>query len=244
MNVESVHLKEHSSSSALALTDSSTEDRETQSVEPCVDSLPYIDYLDQDYEAYALSLVEEEMKTSNPSSTHLAHLKDLGEKPIFRNAPASKIEYESLLSREGQSFPASKQMDFHLLDNIEEPVGPLVNDEHAWKESLRCAKIELERAMRINTNLEIQQAFEGGQWRLYNASLEMFAKELSQELQLQKRQVDEINAKRAEIQEAIAPKLQNLNRKWGDLAVENLKLATATSTLDAEVKDLKSDLVI
>lgn len=218
-----------------------------------IDSLPYIDYLHPDYEAYALSLVEHEMQKDDPTRTRLHEKCSQFQLPndnnnstngnFLRNAPISLQEYKQLESRNGEPRTTdTSTILFHT--TISEPQGALSNDENAWNESTKALKTEIEKQRHVNINLQLQQIFESGQWRMYNASLEQFSIKYQSIVANNKRKIDEINAIRASKQQGISDRLNQDNMKWADLVRKNCKLVLATDALEREVKRRRKDLGI
>jgi len=199
-----------------------------------LDSLPYVDYMHEDYEAYALSLIEKEMKNIPQRSVPAL------EEPFFSTGDAKlvKARYEQLVANESLNF-----IDFTSSSTCE-PKGVLKTDEHAWRESLRTAKSEFERQRIRQSILELQQAYDTGKWKMHNESLEAVSNGYKNMAELHRRSVDEVNANRTMMQEKVGPKLNELAHIYDDLLSKNKKLADATNILQKEVDTIKTDLGI
>ena len=208
-----------------------------------LDSLPYIDYFPEDYESYALSLIEEEMKSTKPKSNYLSHLPPYTAEPRLLG-PLSQLEYQNLVAREGQPRPVSEQIHIVLAKYAasQPPAGPLLNDEHAWKLSLRSAKIEFEKQRSRQLNLELQQYYESDQWRLHTSTLTEREERMKKVVEEQQMRVDAINNKRKDMQEGAASKLARLTQRYHELIQRNHRLQHATVELEQDVKRIKMGL--
>ena len=211
-----------------------------------LDSLPYIDNVHPDYEAYALSLIEEEMHHISPRTDALDHLpnpflRDKDGIPLFGGkSNLNQTEYSEFIARNGQ--PRQDTLDFDNNSIAAEPHGHAIQTQDGWETSLRQAKLEFEYQRSRMLNLELQAEYESGLWRHYNATLErQYAKPMSTRLEEQRLEVDKINGRRKELQETQAgPKLQILGNRWGELISKNQRLARATGVLEEEVLSLRS----
>merc|ERR1719343_275685 len=214
--------KDHSS--ALVLKPPTTSLEVPEEAIP-LDSLPYIDYLHPDYEAYALSLIENEMQKDDTSKLHVQcdsfKIRSSKDSGFLKNAPVSQQEFKDLESRNGE--PRSDNTGL-FQKTIKEPS----KLDHISTESTSALKTEIEKLRHDNINLQLQQIFESGQWRLYNQSLEQFSNKYQSIVQEQKRKIDEINSIRASKQEGIYERLNKGHMKWADLVYKHCKLVIAT----------------
>jgi len=230
--------KDHSS--ALILKSTTTNEEAIEEVVH-LDSLPYIDYLHPDYETYALSLIENEMQKDDPTKLHTQcdryKIRPSNDNCFLKNALVSQQEYKELESRNGEPRRDNTAL-FQKI--IQEPrkLGQIST------EATSSLKIEIEKLRHDNVNLQLQQIFESGQWRLYNQSLEQFSNKYQSIVQEQKRKIDDINGVRASKQEAIYERLNKGHMKWADLVYKHCKLAMATNKLEPDVKRRRKELGI
>jgi len=210
------------------------------------DSLPYIDYQDADYEAYALSLIEQEMnssmseppKTTTAAKSHEGLLTALkSDDSLLVNAPLLRSRYMELakLKRAGKEVPPHKP---RISVPIVEPSSS--DDREAWSVALAAAKAQLEGQRSRLLNLEVQQSLDADHWKSYNQGLDGNLGVLRDDLKEQRMVVDRINARRKDAQEAAVPKLQNLTRKYDALIDKRHRIASATRALEREVKRLRT----
>ncbi len=252
------------SSSALVTynetnTSPSPHHEENSPKEIALDSLPYIDNLHPDYEAYALTLIEEEMQkmidqNDNDSplpsdEDRLRHLLNpLGingnsdTTPDFKSSRLNGnsiniVEYESLVERQGQ--PRTDMTDYSTI--IRPTKLPDDNDNlKDWKDALQKAKAELEYERLRMVNIELQSEFETPLWQHQTKRLEILSNHVKDRLSQQQRNVDEINAKRQYMQtENAAPKLNVLSRKWDESLNRVTLLADGIEKLSREVEGLR-----
>ena len=200
-------------------------------------SLPYIDYLDENYEAYALSLIEEEMQKGLSEPNKLKHLPNIPKK-IVNKTPIFESEYKRVYDQNGATQTLSRKRP-KPSTALSAPVASLQNDEHAWKLAIRKAKIELESQRSTLCNLEIQQVFESQKWRNHIAMLQINAEKIRLEVNAQKTEVDMINAKRKEKQENEAGTyFHSLSNRYEELLQNIQNYGSATIQLKREIKSM------
>lgn len=219
----------------------------SNSNEIMLDSLPYIDNLHPDYEAYALTLIEEEMQNmGEPQSEEnlLRHLPNpFGLSGTADSTPASlmgsslnRTEYEHLVARQGQ--PRNETIDFREKMRSIEPLDK--NNEEEWKDALKKAKTELEYERLRMVNAELQSEYESSLWQYQTKMLEIVSKNVKSNLSQQQVKVDQINARRKDMQTVkAAPKLHILSQKW-DEGLNRVKvLSDGVKKLNSEVEELR-----
>lgn len=215
-----------------------------------LDSLPYIDNLHPDYEAYALTLIEEEMENmGDPPSedTQLRHLTNpLGSTgnadatPAFKSSGLhsnlNRTEYERLVARHGQ--PRTDAVDYREKMRSTKPNDQ--DNEKEWNEAINRAKAELEYERLRMVNSELQSEYESSLWKHQTKQLEMISYNLKSELSHQQMKVDQINARRKDMQTGkAAPKLHILSQKW-DEGLNRVKLLSeGVEKLNEEVEELR-----
>lgn len=243
--------------SAIVTYDDSNEDyhsnHESQNT-VILDSLPYIDNLHPDYEAYALTLIEEEMQNmanndNIPSDEiRLRHLPNpLGSNgnadttPAFKsskfnNESLNQNEYDSLVARGGQ--PRVDIIDYKDAMRSTKPSDTNNTDE--WKEAIIKAKTELEHERLRMVKLELQSEYESSLWKYHTQKLETISNNVKSALSQQQMKVDKINARRQNMQiEKAAPKLHILNQKWDEGLNKVKVLANGVRMLSKEVEELR-----
>jgi hypothetical protein len=223
----------------------STEINDNSSDQVILDSLPYIDHIHPDYEEYALTLIEEEMQTMEPSPHALRHLhnplqgEDALATPLFKHSKVglNAAEFDALVSRGGQ--PRTDEIDF-CTSIISQQYQPKSDSIDEWEKAIERCKAELEYERLRLVNAELQAEFDTSVWREHSAGLDLLLKQMTQKLEEQKLKVDQINAKRKAIQEGNgAPKLSALNHRWDELIRKNSHLSNAISKLEMEVKQYR-----
>ena len=223
----------------------SAEIRDNSSDHVVLDSLPYIDHIHPDYEAYALTLIEEETQTMEPSPHALRHLQnplqgeDAQATPLFKYSKVglNAAEFDALIARGGQA--RSDEIDFSesIISQRYEPKSDSLDE---WEKAIEKCKVELEYERLRLVNAELQAEFDTSVWREHSAGLDSLLKQMTKKLDDQKLKVDQINAKRKEMQEENgAPKLSALNQRWDELIRKNSHLSNAIANLEMEVKQYR-----
>lgn len=227
--------------------------------EIALDSLPYIDNLHPDYEAYALTLIEEEMQKMQDQNDNdsplpsdedrLRHLSNpLGlngnadTTPEFKSSRLNGnsiniVEYESLVERQGQ--PRTDMIDYSTIIQSTKPSDDN-NNLKDWKDAIQKAKAELEYERLRMVNIELQSEFETPLWQHQTKRLEILSNHVKDRSSQQQRNVDEINAKRQHMQtEKAAPKLNVLSRKSDEGLNRVTLLVDGVEKLRKEVEVLR-----
>lgn len=195
-----------------------------------LDSLPYIDQVHPDYEAYAMSLIEEEMKImKTPENINESSL------PKFKNDSLNQVEYQQLVQRNGE--PRSDAVDYLNIHKVNKNVQSIEDK----KDAINSLKIQLEHERIRQINLELENEFSSSIWKHHVRLLETSTKEMKTKLQHQLEQVDEINANRKESQEKRAMvELGKLNYRYQELVRKNQYLNKGIVALESEVQDLRT----
>lgn len=202
-----------------------------------LDSLPYIDQVHPDYEAYALTLIEEEMQKMQPPPP-LSY--DANSTPAFKSSKLqmNKIYYEELVQRNGQPRSKDEQIDF--TQKMKSTLPQNTSDKSQWEEAINRAKIELEYERLRQVNAELQAEYDASLWKYRTNELESNSKHAKNCLEDQLMKVDQINARRKEMQEVqAAPKLGALNHRWGELIHKSRHLAKGVRALEDDVRGFR-----
>ena len=189
-----------------------------------IDSLPYVEDVHQDYEDYALTLIEDEMKQIEPRSLKMIPAVN------FRT-PLMKTEYrERVVAGE---FKAREQQSYQPR-NISRPS---TLDE--WRTvALPQAKSRFE-AERIRASLLEAETDEAVlNWKAYNTIvLEQMRDQLSKTLAGQKEAVEEINFQRQQAQQKqYWPELQQLSIDYQQILYRRNQMEHAIEGVRREAK--------
>ena len=190
-----------------------------------LDALPYVETVHEDYEAYALTLVEEEMKKITPT--------ELPELPPLKLSKLSQQHYNQIASGEEtakfQPYTVNPPAD--------------ADDPEAWKKSVQEARAAYEAERLRRMVLELDADHGAHQWRHYTSSvLETLDTKLQQDHARQREQVDEINLQRQQHQQEAGRTIAILQNQWQDLVQKKYSLALATGELEAEVDVMRKRL--
>ena len=191
-----------------------------------LDSLPYVEEVHEDYEEYALALIDEEMKAITPRP-----LKKIP--PLRFRTSTMKNEYETLVKTDGETalfMPRSKvQLQLFQPAKIVKPT-----TIEQWEKSSAISQIksryESERIRGLV--LEAKKEEEVINWKDYIADLddlEAFWKNL---LQKQHEAVEEINFQRERAQtQQVGPELDRLNEDYQQVLYRRNQLEHAIEGL-------------
>ena len=202
-----------------------------------LDSLPYIDDIHPDYEAYALSLIEEEMESLKPRTDALDNLPN----PLDGRTSRTELimnEMRALESRSGQ--PRQDLVSYTQRYKAMSPEDEL--DSKRWEIALQEAKSELEYERLRLINAELQNEYSASIWKNQAMNLESTSERFENLLTDQNLVVGKVNAKRKDSQEKIGrPKLQIMNTKWEELVGKNCRLMKGIDYLEAGINELKKN---
>ena len=206
-------------------TDNTSED-DTKPV-VVLDSLPYVDPVPpEDYEQYALALIEDEMKRQKPPSS--AVVKELA--PLNFRTPLFQSEYEKVSQ--------GKPLEPLVLPSSPPPVDVSdCNDKDSLMEAVQQARIEYEKERIRAVTLQIEKETGVSQWKQWNDQvLNPLLQQNQAVLERQKLSVEQINARRQEQQQGIGKRLQVLETQYHDLVQKQFQLRQAIAGLEQELQ--------
>ena len=200
------------------------------------DSLPYIDYQDADYEAYALSLVEHEMSHGEGlREEHCVRLRtNKSDADLLKNAPLLKARYMELKD-------ARSRGEDNVYANFSEANqvihAPTDDDVMSWDNALMLAKIKLEMERNRALHLELQTSELCEDWKYFlKTKVEQDLSRLKNFVVEKRIEVDRINGKRKTMQEEAVDNIQNLDRKWESLVDKRFRLLNACNEIEHDIK--------
>jgi hypothetical protein len=173
-----------------------------------LDSLPYVEFLHEDYEEYALAMIEEEMKSIKPRPLRkIPPLK-------FRTTILQK-EYDALSSnnnnnnnnnrnssKEGNPYQPCKIVQPTSIDEWKSHAIPLIK-----------SRFEAERIRSLILEVEKDEAVQN--WKDYNVALDGLKSYWMKALQEQAEAVEEVNFQRQQAQtQHLGPEIDRLNQEY------------------------------
>lgn len=191
-----------------------------------MDSLPYYDVVHEDYEQYALALIEEEMK--NRSAPDLDSLP-----PIKFRTPLMEQEYQRLIDTDGKALST----EWIITNMANPPGGDDENDVEAWRTAVKQARSEYEAERAHSMALEARK--DNGAavlWKGFNDNLDKELAALRQAVSEQKERVEQINLYRSEEQQKVGKQLHILTDKYKNALGRRFQLQQALLALENEVE--------
>ena len=197
-----------------------------------LDSLPYVETVHEDYEEYALAVIEEEMKRTAPLP-----MKKMA--PLNFRTPTMQTEYETLVvkgkAKDGDSVGDSvgdasfefvrarpnEQLQLFQHKKITKP-----NAIEEWKDNddkkpgggnaaLSQIKSRYEAERIRGLVLEVEKEEGVANWKDFNASLDELATFWTQLLKKEVEAVEEINFRRQQAQtQQVGPEIDRLNQEY------------------------------
>jgi hypothetical protein len=190
--------------------------------EMVIDSLPYVEAVHEDYEEYALAMIEEEMKQFPPRP-----LKSIP--AINYRTPMMKAEYSARVvenefqPREERSYQPLKIARPSTLDEWREVALPQAK-----------ARLEAERLRGLVLEAEKEEAVQN--WKSYNSELlEQMKAQWSRALSEQQEGVEEINFQRQRSQQTqYGPELDQLTTDYQQMLYRRNQLEHSIEGLRRE----------
>lgn len=200
-----------------------------------LDALPYFDPVHEEYEQYALALIEEEMK-AHPATTSVKKVP-----PVNFRSELMKQEYQELHSSSFSADGQERRPEQRQRAAVVEPVSPPAagQDPEAWKQAVQEARIAYE-AERIRSDLlELEKDGLGSSaqmWKGYNELLSQSQDVLQQALSTQRQSVEDINLSRQQDQQQSGRKLEVLTTQYLELVHKLFQLKQAVAEMEQDVQ--------
>jgi len=221
--------------------------------EALIDCLPYVDVMDDKYEQYALSLIEEEMKHVQSPRRRREELQQPLPPVTFRT-PIMKEEYLYIMKaaaaaaqnepekEDGENETTThrsvvpRNSNFHYRVVVDPPKDD-EEDVQVWMDAVRDARIdyELERCRSITLEAKKDPGM-AWLWKQWIGLLDRDNVAMQARLDRERQIVDAINLERSEAQQAARTRLQRLTNKYQAALERRFRLQQAIVTLEQELK--------
>jgi hypothetical protein len=176
-----------------------------------LDSLPYVETVHEDYEEYALALIEEEIKASVPRS-----LKKMP--PLHFRTSMMQKEYETLIVKddvEGTLIAVQRPKEQLLSFQPKKIVKPTTIEEWNDSNAIEQAKSQFESERIRSQVIEVEKEEGVANWKDHITNLDELVSFWTKSLQKQAEIVEEINFQRQQSQEKqTGPELERLNQDY------------------------------
>ncbi|GAB5358829.1 hypothetical protein AAMO2058_000492400 [Amorphochlora amoebiformis] len=192
-----------------------------------LDGLPYIDkeYSNPALKSLVDKMVKEEMRSFRPPD-YLASMP-------MPDTRQSSVVVRDMFDR--KSAPPKTPFNSERYQVIP----PKSDDIKEWKAALKRAQTALEHQTTRVINLELMKRYGSNSWRAYADILGEHQEILSKYLKEQKHEIREMNRKRKASQLAVAPQIQQGEKKWFEYAYRNNELQVVCLQLEKQVKKLR-----
>ena len=184
-----------------------------------LDALPYIDPTDEDYEATALSLIEEEMQ-------HIPVRRVEELRPIKSTTSLMASEYDMRTRRDGppEALPSRKHSS------------ELPDSRDLLQEAVKRSRVAYEKERLRETQLTAEKLESSTLWTNHVALLNQQYAVLQERLELQRSLVEQINLLRQQEQERFGRDLDRGTRQFQEFVSKRLALQEAIAQLEEELK--------
>lgn len=189
-----------------------------------MDSLPYVDATNEDYEQYALALIEAEMKGINPPAE--------GEiKPIRFRTAVMEHEYKRVEAGDGQVEPTKLSLARASAPSEEKSV-------ERWRAAVQQARLDYEAERLRSTTLEVKKDPGASLlWKAVNGNLDRDMQSTNEALKEQREIVEHINLHRSEDQQKAGKQIQILTTQYQNALHRRFSLYQATEALAKEIEE-------
>jgi len=177
------------------------------------------------------ALIEEETRRYRPTKNYLEYLPE----PKFSafETPVMKKEFERIANKQPFEHLSMKRYE------LPQPSANQKTDISAWNECIRNAMAQLEHQATRIVNLELLSKFGPDAWRSYNEVLQQMLDDQQRQLNVLRKNIQDINWERKSAQMKAGEELQLLESSWIGLVSKNYEIERACATLEAEVEALK-----
>jgi hypothetical protein len=212
-----------------------------------LDALPYIDQVHEEYEQYATSLIEQEMKKASSSSSSSSKRKLPPLAPIHFRTPFMKEQYERLEKKgQGMSSSATTFSEASTID-LSPPLEE--NSIQAWQDAVKRVKIGYERERIRAMLLELEKGGDNDvgigiaalEWKMHNALLEQTESYYQGLSQMQQEVVEGINLQRHEEQQKQGQELMRVTAQYEEVQLKLVQLRKAVFAMEQEVQQQKQE---
>jgi pre-mRNA-splicing factor SPF27 len=206
--------------------------------EVSVDALPYIDqgYDEAGVREAALAMVEEETRRYRPTKNYLDYLPVLNlssfETPVMRN------EFERLQARLPLEMLSMKRYE------LPQPPAGKAMDIASWTECVDNSLAQLEHQATRITNLELMTKYGCEAWRSYNTVLVHMLSEAQKQLQELRKEIQEVNWHRKQVQTGAGEKLKHLEASWVGLVSKNYEIERACAEIENKIMIFEEQLAV
>lgn len=233
----------------------------TTTIAVVLDALPYIDQVHEEYEQYATSLIEQEMKkassSSSSSSSSKRKLPTLA--PIHFRTPFMKDQYERLEKKGQQGLLSSLSAATTFAEASTIDLSPPLEEENssvqAWQDAVKRVKIGYERERIRAVLLELEKGSGGDEhgggkigigigiaaleWKMHNTLLEQTESYYQGLSQMQQEVVEGINLQRHEEQQKQGQELMRVTAQYDEGQLKLVQLRKAVFAMEQEVQQLE-----
>jgi len=198
--------------------------------EVIVDALPYIDqgYDEPGIREAAISMVEDEKRRYRPSKNYLEHLPALNITAF--ETEMMRTEFDRLQQRLPMETMSMKRYE------LPPPPAGKLTDMSAWNECLENSMAQLEHQATRITNLELMTDYGTEAWKSYLEVLVKCVAAAQSQMTKLKKQIQEVNFQRKNVQMQVGEKLRDLEANWVGLVSKNYEIELACAHLEKQLR--------
>ncbi|CAH1707936.1 pre-mRNA-splicing factor SPF27 [Aphis gossypii] len=198
--------------------------------EVIVDALPYIDqgYDEPGIREAAISMVEDEKRRYRPSKNYLEHLPPLNISAF--ETEMMRTEFDRLQQRLPMETMSMKRYE------LPPPPAGKLTDMSAWNECLENSMAQLEHQATRITNLELMMDYGTEAWKSYLEVLVKCVAAAQTQVTKLKKQIQEVNFQRKNVQMQVGEKLRDLEANWVGLVSKNYEIELACAHLEKQIR--------
>jgi len=190
-----------------------------------LDGLPYVEDTHEDYEQYALSLIEQDMQ-STLSPPKLPAAPDL-----HLRTSLMRTSYQEL--DQGGKSDGDDTIEWNMSNEF---VGkPSSDNPDEWREAVEKARVAYETERLRGEALSVDKSGSSEVWKAHVEDKTHNMEALSAQTTRQRQQVEEINLARSQQQSAAGQELRILEQKHSDALKKRWHLSKAIQALEREI---------
>lgn len=198
-----------------------------------VDALPYIDtgYDEPGVREAAIAMVEDEKKRYRPTKNYLEHLQPLNLAAF--ETEVMRVEFERVAARQPMDTLSMKRYE------LPPPPPGKMTDVAAWSECVDNSMAQLEHQATRIMNLQLMEEYGSEAWKSHNNMLQNMLTRAQAQLQDLKKEIQELNWSRKNMQTKAGEELRHLESSWVSLVSRNYEIEQACVMLEAQIAKLE-----
>lgn len=205
-----------------------------------MDSLPYVDEPNEDYEQYALALIEEEMKRLKAPPLSPIPAVKVRNAPFLPEQLANRDENGHWINNNKESTAAWSSNDHHIAA-VQRPPPEQADNIAAWQASVQRARIAYETERIRGMVLSADKEESSAAWKRHHDRLAATLQLMEQGLAKESERIEVLNHHRQSDQQEKGRQLQVLTAQNQSLLDKQVQLRRAIAELKQSIRTMTTE---